>query len=102
MRKLLMLGALAIAVSCVAFSCQRTIPDLDRNIVTELKDIPLEYGSLVSVTIMAEYPGWFQLWFQADDGTINIVRIQFAANMMHREVRTIPRSQAAIEEEEGV
>ena len=96
-----MLGALIIAVSCVAFSCQRTVPALDRNIVTELKDIPLEYGSLISVTTMAEYPGWFQLWFQADDGTINIVRMQFAASMMHRDVRTIPRSRTAIEVEEG-
>ena len=44
---------------------------------TDLKGIPAEYGSLISVTTHAAYPGWAQLWFEDDQKTIRLVRIEF-------------------------
>jgi len=35
--------------------------------------IPSEWGKLVSVTSNPAYPGWFQLWFQDETGTVRMV-----------------------------
>jgi len=51
----------------------------------------LEYGSLVSVTTVAEWPGWAQLWFEADNNTIRMVRIDFHKGEIPEGVRTISR-----------
>src|SRR4030042_4235682 len=39
-----------------------------------LDSIPLEWGKLVSVSAHASYEGYFQLWFQDENGKIRMVR----------------------------
>lgn len=89
---------LVIAVIIVSFfltlSCERTtqVSGIDMDSLTDLQNIPIEYGDLVAVTSMAEYPNWVQLWFQDGDGVIRMVRVQFIANQMHKDVRIITRN----------
>ena len=73
MKKLFILMWLTLILIFFTFSCER----ISSEQVTELKSIPLEYGSLVSVTTHAEYPGWAQLWFEDVNNTIRIIRVNF-------------------------
>ncbi len=72
-------------------SCERT--DMGQNLkgIAPIKDIPLEYGALKGVTTTSDYPGWAQLWFQDEAGTIRMVRVDWMTNRMHEKVLTIPR-----------
>jgi hypothetical protein len=54
-------------------------------------DIPLSYGSLEAVTSVPEYPGWCQMWFEDSVGTIRVVRVHMAQNLMHKKIKTIAR-----------
>jgi len=69
-------------------------PDL----ATELESIPADYGNLIAVTNTAQYPEWFQMWFEDEAGTIRVVRIQLFDNLIHRDTKVYPRSQPAGEE----
>ncbi len=93
MRRLVAPALLAVLVvgfglSCEKISTETASPDL----TTPLSDLPASYGKLVSVTSAPEYPGWFQLWFTDDTGTIRIVRVHMANNLMHKQVKTINRT----------
>jgi hypothetical protein len=83
-----------IALLVFALSCERTKPDvgIDSDAFAELQNIPIEYGDLVAVTSMAEYPNWVQLWFQDGDGVIRMVRIQFISDLMLKDVKIIARN----------
>ncbi len=76
-------------------SCQRVssplVGELQELKLSNLKGIPLEYGSLISVTTHAAWPGWAQLWFEDDDRTIRVVRVGFLNNKVHETVLVIPR-----------
>ena len=102
MRKAFLLVPLALlllwAVSCEPVQEGSAAKKTD--FVAGLSDIPAEYGELQAVTIMPEYPGWFQLWFEDEAGTIRMVRIQPAGKLMHQNVLTIPRSGATAPTEE--
>jgi|GEM_PF-477531 len=95
-------ATILIGVLLIGFgvSCEKltTEAEVNSEIAAPLTDIPAEYGELQAVTTMPEYPGWFQLWFEDEAGTIRIVRIQMAQNLIHRQVKVIPRSGAAQEE----
>jgi len=83
--------AVALPLICLV-SCERTTTEMDMSVVSELQSIPAEYGALVDVTAMDEYPNWVQLWFQDDQGVIRMVRVQFIANLIHNDVKVITRN----------
>ena len=53
--------------------------------------IPLEYGNLVSVSSVAGYPHWVQLWFQDENGIIRMVRYTIQGNHFAKNFHLIPR-----------
>jgi len=70
-----------LAIILISISCQRIAPrpksGLEMIKISDLKGIPLDYGSLISVTTRANTPNWAELWFQDDGGTIRLARIRF-------------------------
>ena len=92
--------ACALLTAWVGLGCEPMEPpgaDVSQ-IASQLSTIPAEYGELEAVTTVAEYPGWFQLWFEDESGTIRVVRVQLFENLMHNQVKTIERSGAVAEE----
>jgi hypothetical protein len=78
-------------------ACERTsqpVPgagELLKVELAELKSIPGDYGDLTAVTTHAAYEGWAQLWFEDEEKTIRMVRVQFHDNRVHEDVLVIPR-----------
>lgn len=97
MKKFIGLTLACVLLVCFGLSCEKidTSREAVSPVVSSVSEIPASYGSLVSVTVMQEYPGWFQLWFQDNAGTVRMVRIQALKNLMANEVKTYPRSQSA-------
>ena len=93
MKKYFLIFLMALVSITFLFSCQRIdeTTELKYDETIEQKGIPLEYGSLVSVTAQAEWPGWAQLWFVDDNNTIRMVRIEFHKGEIPEGVRTISR-----------
>jgi len=63
-----------------------------------LPDIPASYGELKAVTTVPMYPGWFQMWFEDNSGTIRIMRVQIFNNQMLTDIKVIKRIQPLVEE----
>jgi hypothetical protein len=42
--------------------------------------IPLEYGNLISVSSLDQYPTMVQLWFQDEQGDLRMVQYSFRYN----------------------
>ena len=78
----------------IGSSCEKRTAGAEANAeqTVPLGDIPASYGSLEAVTVVPEYLGWQQLWFQDNAGTIRIVRINMARNVMHSQIKTINRA----------
>ena len=91
MKKYFLILLMALVSITFLFSCQRVDEEYKFDETIEQKGIPLEYGSLVSVTPQAEWPGWAQLWFEDDNNTIRMVRIEFHKGEIEEGVRTISR-----------
>lgn len=99
MRRALLLPILIVLIGIAGLSCERMNEEPTWEGLVALQDIPIEYGSLVSVTMTEQYPGWAQLWFQNDAGTINMVRIRWMTGQMLESTLTITRTQSASEGE---
>jgi len=56
-----------------------------------LDAIPIEFGNLIAITTSPEYPGWAQLWFQKQDKTIVVVKVQWGKGYLNQEATIIPR-----------
>ncbi len=95
MKKLFLLALVIFAALLFALSCERTTQEPTMESVIAIKDIPMDYGSLVSVTTDGQYPEWTQLWFADTSGTIRMVRVHWMEKTMLEDVLTIPRSQIA-------
>ena len=76
------------SLSCEKMTSETSGPEA----TVALTELPASYGNLEAVTAIPEYPGWFQLWFEDEAGTIRIVRVQMAQNLMHKQVKTISRT----------
>ncbi len=100
MKKLSGLILVCALLTCLGMGCERTtLPAEDTSAITSaLSTIPAEYGELEAVTSLADYPGWFQLWFEDEAGTIRIVRVQIIENLIHNQVKTIERTGMVAEE----
>lgn len=85
---------------CVSFACEQKYDPWDNQVAFSeaLPEIPASYGDLEAVTTVPEYPGWFQMWFEDDAGTIRIVRVQIFRNEMPTDIKVIERSQPVVEE----
>ena len=93
MRRLVAPVLLAVLVVGFGISCEKIPTEIaSPELTVALSDLPASYGKLISVTSAPEYPGWFQLWFTDDAGTIRIVRVHMAKNLMHKQVKTINRT----------
>jgi len=76
-----------------SLSCQKMMSEnAGPEATVPFTELPASYGDLEAVTAVPEYPGWFQLWFEDEGGTIRIVRVQMAQNLMHKQIKTITRT----------
>ena len=97
MKKLHVLITLLVLMLAIT-SCERTgqpVPGAGELLRVELSDmngIPGDYGELVGVTTHAAYEGWAQLWFEDEEKTIRMVRIQFLDGRVQGAVLVIPRN----------
>ena len=79
-------------------SCQRIEQryavkgELKSVLLENVNGIPVEYGTLISVTTHAQYPGWSQLWFVDENNTIRMVRVQSLESLINESVLVIPRN----------
>ena len=90
---------IAIFIMCclVFVSCQK-LPERGRparplkvETLPSLDAIPLEYGNLVAVTTSGEQPGRVQLWFEKQDKTIVVVRVDYISGRPYPAALIIPR-----------
>ena len=79
-----------LTLSLVA-GCEK-VPDQSAVEYEGIDAVPIEFGQLVAVTTMVEYPGWSQLWFRADDGTVRMVRYHFIRDVILADVKTLNRT----------
>jgi hypothetical protein len=95
-RSLPSLLALCGAVALLA-SCERIRPPgteatpLGREIMPTDRRIPKEFGRVFGASTSEAYPGWGQLYFEDDEGTIRIVFVSFTDRALEPKVITIPR-----------
>ncbi|MCK5077745.1 MAG: hypothetical protein KAR38_15285 [Calditrichia bacterium] len=83
---------LLVSISCTRIE-QQAAPEgeLEYIVQSELNSIPLEYGKLKSITAHSMYDGWAQLWFEDEQQTIRMVRVNFHINKIHENVIIISR-----------
>lgn len=60
--------------------------------IKNLTGIPSEYGPLFAVTANGAHPGWAQLWFLDNQGTIRMVRLDFHNYTLAGNAIAIPRN----------
>lgn len=68
---LVLTALVLLAVSCAKISTPTAAPGgIPAESVASRGTAPADWGDLVSVSSVAEYPELVQLWFQAADGTV--------------------------------
>lgn len=95
-RKVVLLGLLIIVL--LPLSCAELDSTVDirtENLVEEKLpengSIPMKYGNLVSVSSVAKYPDFLQLWFQNENGDLRMVRYIVSKNCFLIDSHLIPR-----------
>jgi len=83
---------IVLIAGLVLVSCERTCVEPDPEFMAPLSAVPAEYGDLIAVTSLSDYPGWFQLWYQSEDGTVRIVRANPFTRLMHKETIVLARN----------
>ena len=97
LNRLSILVLLALLI-CLISTCERIPGDneastkLENIKITDLKGIPAEYGPLFAVTANGAHPGWAQLWFLDNQGTIRMVRLDFHHYNLAANAIAIPRN----------
>ncbi len=92
---LMLLCVLAVAIA--AASCEKLpAPTLQRGpLQVEAAQyayaIPLDYGTLVSVTPTADSPYIAGLWFEKPDKTVVYVRVNVSLGKIYKDVLVLPR-----------
>jgi hypothetical protein len=89
---------LVIVLVLPAFSCTR-LPEkpaeggvvLTSEQLPALDSLPLAWGKLISVTSNPAYPGWFQLWFEDDMGTIRMATFNLRTGQLDQNATVFPR-----------
>lgn len=95
MKNLLIL-LIVVSLCSASISCSRVEESVQGNLqtvkLTKPDSIPIEYGSLVSVTANPQFSRWAQLWFVDDDETIRVVTVGYFDKIMQEKVTVIPRN----------
>jgi hypothetical protein len=65
---------------------------LERVKLSSIDAIPAEFGKLIDITSLSEYPRIMQLWFEDSTGTIRVVRVSMQLNKIYEEALIIPRN----------
>ncbi len=81
---------LVIASVLLTFSCAR-LPeeptpekgDVAKEAIPQVDSIPTQWGKLISVSSVAQYSNWVQLWFQDDKGHVRMVPYSIQLNKFH-------------------
>ena len=92
MKKIIIIGLVGVILILFSLSCEKIEVQSNIRGAVTLESIPLEYGSLVSVTTDTNYPNWAQLWFAGEDGIVKMVRVNWAQNIMMEKTLEIPRN----------
>lgn len=94
-RSLLFLGCLLIllASSCAKLGEQPCPKPESIQVVTlpSVDSVPREWGNLISVSSVPDYPDLLQLWFQGEDGTIHMAPYNVKTSQLNPNGRLIPR-----------
>ena len=101
MKRYLGLILASLLFICINFACEKKHNPWEDDLVAfsePLPGIPASYGNLKAVTTISQYPGWFQMWFEDDAGTIRIVRVQIFHNKMPTDTKVIERTHPVEEE----
>jgi hypothetical protein len=56
-----------------------------------LDSIPSAWGKLTSATSNPAFPGWFQLWFEDETGTVRMAAFNFQTRQFDSNVMVLPR-----------
>ena len=91
--------SILLCILIFAFICCEQYPSPESEIKAELKKvkienlkgIPSEYGSCIGITTHSLYDGWAQLWFEDEQKTIRMVRINFHSDRIHENLLVVPR-----------
>lgn len=95
-RTVSLLSALALIIGAAA--CQQlpspvstTRGPLQTEELAFADAIPLEYGALVGVTALPDYPYTAGLWFEKPDKTIVLVKVNVSLGKMEKKALVLPR-----------
>ncbi len=87
-----------VVLTLVATACEQLPPptlttkgSLQTEIVSYTDAIPLEYGTLVGVTPLPDYPYTTGLWFEKADKTIILVKVNVALGKIEKQALLLPR-----------
>ncbi len=89
--------ALLLCLFFMFYACREVVPAKGHNQlqtikVTDFSAIPASYGPLFQVTANGAHPGFAQLWFVDDAGTIRMVRVDFENRRIVENAMAIPRN----------
>jgi hypothetical protein len=94
-RAVALLGALALFAACEQIRPPGTaITPLGRDVMPADNRIPREFGRVFGASTSETYPGWGQLYFEDEEGTIRIVFVSFTDRALEPKVLAIPRGGA--------
>jgi hypothetical protein len=95
-KSVLLLSVLALVLG--ATSCQQLPPQppmakglLQTENIAYTDAIPLDYGTLVGVTALPDYPYTAALWFEKADKTIVLVKVNVALGKIEKTALLLPR-----------
>ena len=92
LRASVLLGTVALLASCEQIRPPGTaVTPLGRDVLASDDRIPREFGRIFGASTSETYPGWGQLYFEDDEGTIRIVFVSFTDRALEPKVLTIPR-----------
>ncbi len=90
---LVVLALILGAMACQQLPAQRPIVKgaLQTEEISYTDAIPLDYGTLVGVTALPEYPYTAGLWFERADKTIVLVKVNVALGQIQKNALILPR-----------
>jgi len=92
LRASVLLGTVVLLASCEQIRPPGTaVTPLGREVMPADDRIPREFGRIFGASTSETYPGWGQLYFEDDEGTIRVVFVSFTDRALEPKVLTIPR-----------
>lgn len=97
MRRCVLRAAAVFAAVLLLGACEQIRPPgtvatpLARDLMPTDSRIPDEFGRVFAASTSETYPGWAQLYFEDDGGTIRIVFVSLTDRALEPKVIAIPR-----------